>query len=458
MLTSSPYFWLHLYVITIFFIGCYRYGKAIFFVAALGFIHLNILLWLGKGKNLFISAPFLFSGYTFFALTSVLLVVYFFRMIEKTRTEFFKRKLQEEKNRYSELEIKDKRVKEKIHKLEADAAEIGLIYESIKDMNLSLDLDDSFEVFSRAFSDLIEFGKGEMVLLKKEDDKIRIKEIYTITDDFENCKLTDNEVTDKHWQIVDEVKKRKKMFFGKNKDLDEGIDEIINDSVPSIPFISIPLVAENEIVAILIVENLKKEHLRKVLLLTTPFALEIEKAYLYEKVKELSWIDSLTGLYLPRYFFQLMDDELKRAIENNETISFLMIDIDSFKKYNDECGHLVGDIIIKHVASIIKENGREFDIVGRYGGDEFILVLPTAQKKQAFYIAQRIKNEVDAYEIKIEGIKKLIKVSISVGISSYPEDGTERKSLIDKADFALYRSKKIGRNAVTLFDHQTGYE
>lgn len=456
MSSINPYFLLQIYLILTFCLGCLIPLKKTSLIVLAGIFHLNLLvLFFGKSKSLLCSSPSVFSLYAILSLCLMLTAVYLFRNIKEKRTVFFKEKLDRAKNEYTLLVKKNKEIQEKITALENEAMEIGSIYESIKDMNISLDLNNSLEVFAKAFSKLIQFKKAEIILLNNEEAKTGVKKIYAISEDFDKNDLPDIPIREKHLLIVQEMQKRKNNFYTKNINLKEEIVEDLEEKGKFIAFTAVPLFAEKEIVAILTVSDLKKEHLKKILLLTTQFALEIKKAYLYERVQELSWFDGLTGLYLNRYFSKLVEDEFKRAIKSNEPLTFLMLDTDSFKKYNDKYGHLVGDIILKNIANIIKNNAREFDIVGRYGGDEFIIVLSSADKKQAFYIAQRIKNEVEEYRLNIENIHEKIKVSVSIGISSYPEDGNDAKMLIDKADFALYRSKKIGKNVVTLFGKET---
>ncbi len=129
--------------------------------------------------------------------------------------------------------------------------------------------------------------------------------------------------------------------------------------------------------------------------------------------------------------------------------SFLMIDVDHFKKLNDKYGHLAGDQVLREIAAIIQGNIREIDIAGRYGGEEFCVVLPDTDRDGALYVAERIRQATK--ETSIKAYDTVVESSVSIGISTFPQDGKKASELIDKADWALYRAKKQGRNRVCVF-------
>ena len=126
-----------------------------------------------------------------------------------------------------------------------------------------------------------------------------------------------------------------------------------------------------------------------------------------------------------------------------------MIDVDFFKTFNDKYGHLVGDQILREIGTIIKANIREIDIAGRYGGEEFCVVLPDTDVPGAQLAAERIRKSTEETEIK--AYDTTVKVTISIGMATFPADGHLMDELIDKADWALYRAKKLGRNKICAF-------
>ncbi len=179
------------------------------------------------------------------------------------------------------------------------------------------------------------------------------------------------------------------------------------------------------------------------------FALALRRVRLYQEIEKIAITDSLTELHTRRYVLDRFEEEVKRSKVRNINVSFLMIDVDFFKKYNDSYGHLTGDKILREIAFIIKENIREIDIAGRYGGEEFCVVLPDTGSDGAQYAAERIRKA--ANDTAIKAYDATIKATLSVGISIFPYDGKSLDELVDKSDWALYRAKKKGRNRVCCF-------
>ncbi len=184
-------------------------------------------------------------------------------------------------------------------------------------------------------------------------------------------------------------------------------------------------------------------------ILGNQFALALRRVRLYQDIERLAITDSLTDVHTRRYLLERFEEERLRAQARKSHMAFLMVDVDFFKTYNDQFGHLTGDQILREIASIIKANIREIDIIGRYGGEEFCVVLPDTDNSGAHYVAERIRSAVENATIK--AYDTTAKATVSVGITVYPQDGKEMTELIDKADWALYRAKKHGRNQVCAF-------
>jgi diguanylate cyclase (GGDEF)-like protein len=163
----------------------------------------------------------------------------------------------------------------------------------------------------------------------------------------------------------------------------------------------------------------------------------------------LAITDGLTGAYTRRYFIERFDEEIKRASLRKSSLSFLMIDADHFKMINDRHGHLAGDQALKEISSIIQENVREIDIVGRFGGEEFCVVLSDTDLEGARVVAERIRKSAQKRVIK--AFDSTLHVTLSIGLAMYPSDGKLLEELMDKADWALYRAKSQGRNCVVAF-------
>jgi diguanylate cyclase (GGDEF)-like protein len=177
-------------------------------------------------------------------------------------------------------------------------------------------------------------------------------------------------------------------------------------------------------------------------------SLAFENARLYREAQELAVTDGLTRLMLRRPLMERLDQELKRAAEQSAPFSLVMMDIDHFKAVNDTYGHPAGDSVLREAAAIVKRSVRDVDVCGRYGGEEFVVLLPQTPLEGARLVAERIREAVASRGFELRGEKRT--VTVSLGVATAPAHGTEARALIGAADEALYQSKQGGRDRVTL--------
>ncbi len=175
----------------------------------------------------------------------------------------------------------------------------------------------------------------------------------------------------------------------------------------------------------------------------------IEHAY-HEELFRLAKIDGLTEIFNHRHFTDSLENELERAQRYNRELSLLMIDIDHFKKVNDNFGHRAGDYILKSLARIFVSRSRRVDYVCRYGGEEFAIILPEVDIMGAFKFATTLKETVAKHTFQIEGHE--ITITISIGVSDIMEEAQSIDDLIETADRRLYQAKERGRNRVVSAD------
>src|SRR4051812_18505297 len=161
----------------------------------------------------------------------------------------------------------------------------------------------------------------------------------------------------------------------------------------------------------------------------------------------LSTIDPLTGLYNRTFFFAAVDREIARSARSGRGFCLLMMDLDELKQINDRHGHFFGDRVLRGVGEVIRSGGRKIDTAARYGGDEFVVLLPETDPTGAFVLAEKIRQEVADLNVPIGA--STIKPTISIGVVSYPDDGTTSDELMITADTSMYRSKRTGKNRVT---------
>ncbi len=175
-------------------------------------------------------------------------------------------------------------------------------------------------------------------------------------------------------------------------------------------------------------------------------AAAIQNARYFEKVRQLAYVDGLTGIFNRRYFEMRMAEEIERAQRYEGELSVIMIDIDNFKKLNDEFGHLLGDETLRQVSTIFAQNLRKVDIACRYGGEEFVILAPQTSGEHAHAVAEKLRKVVEGWSFP--GVPR--PVTITAGVCSFPANGRTRDELVKAADDALYLAKQGGRNRVHL--------
>ena len=165
-----------------------------------------------------------------------------------------------------------------------------------------------------------------------------------------------------------------------------------------------------------------------------------------EELERLANIDSLTGLVNRGAILRKLGEQTKYANRYREEFSLDMLDIDHFKKVNDQYGHLTGDDVLEQVAILVRQDIREADTAGRYGGEEFIIILPRTDLSSALNVAERVRKTIETSEMK-DSKGNVFGITVSQGISIY-QPGEDEYSLISRADNALYKAKENGRNRV----------
>ena len=174
----------------------------------------------------------------------------------------------------------------------------------------------------------------------------------------------------------------------------------------------------------------------------------------YEIAATQACTDPMTGLYNPRHLWHTLDRELERAGRYGRLCSVMMLDIDFFKNYNDCHGHLLGDEVLKKAAEIFRQNIRNTDITVRYGGEEFLIIMPETSKELAQVVGEKLRKAFEKYPFPHEETQPEGRLTISIGISTFPEDAGDSRTLVDKADKALYQAKKGGRNRVVAWEQE----
>jgi len=166
-----------------------------------------------------------------------------------------------------------------------------------------------------------------------------------------------------------------------------------------------------------------------------------------KKLRKLSITDGLTGLFNHRHVHELLHEEIERSKRTGESVAVAMVDLDRFKAVNDTYGHPTGDVVLYETAEILRETAREVDIVGRYGGEEFIAILPGTAEDNAAQFAERVRQRIEEHVFRDDSTE--IRMTTSAGVAAYPSDAVpDADSLLKRADEALYNAKETGRNQI----------
>ncbi|MBM3244096.1 MAG: sensor domain-containing diguanylate cyclase, partial [Candidatus Omnitrophica bacterium] len=226
----------------------------------------------------------------------------------------------------------------------------------------------------------------------------------------------------------------------------------ISGSRPVMSLASAPFLIENKQLGILRLDNegpgfYSQDDLRFLVAISELGAIAIENSELFKRAQDLAIHDSLTGLYTKSYFLERLREECKRNTRQNTTLSLLMLDIDFFKKYNDQFGHTAGDIVLQKISKAISNKFiRLSPLISRFGGEEFCIAVSGLDKRDAFKLADELRTIIEQDKIMLR--RDATNVTVSAGVANLPEDTLDEEDLIRKADKAMYQAKQEGRNRV----------
>jgi diguanylate cyclase (GGDEF)-like protein len=181
-------------------------------------------------------------------------------------------------------------------------------------------------------------------------------------------------------------------------------------------------------------------------------ALSLSNLTLLDSYKNQAITDGLTGLYNRRYMVEYMASLLSISKRGSKSLALFMVDIDNFKRLNDEYGHHVGDLVLKEVAKTMRRAIRECDIIARYGGEEFVVTLPETDSAMASEVGERLREAVASIEWDHHGLGNIPQVTVSVGVAEFPLHGYSHYHLTNAADKALYVAKRTGKNRVVIHE------
>jgi diguanylate cyclase (GGDEF)-like protein len=218
--------------------------------------------------------------------------------------------------------------------------------------------------------------------------------------------------------------------------------------------IAVPLKIHKRTIGVLYLDDFKprdfdKEKLELLSILSSFATMSIDNARLHERTLQLACTDGLTGLYNHRQFKKIFTEEVARAIRYDKALSIILFDVDDFKKFNDAYGHPNGDVVLQEMSTMLRELLRDCDTIFRYGGEEFVALLPETALPEAIKVAERIRIFVETESPRfLTKITKTHGITVSVGVAALPEDGADTTTLLKMVDDLMYKAKREGKNKV----------
>ena len=294
--------------------------------------------------------------------------------------------------------------------------------------------------------------KGSIMLHDPDTNRLSIRVLAGLEDKVYQERVNNNEITCRSFLpgegVAGRVFESGEPVFINETDGDASFVEAASSYVRSIA--CIPMHVYNETIGVINVTNkiseagFFDEDIEMLSAVADQAAVSISKAQLWEMAVN----DSLTGLHVRRYFMVRLQEEVSRTERYEKTLSVVMADLDRFKAINDTYGHTAGDQVLKAVGEYLHDSIRDVDSVGRYGGEEFVMLLPETDKASALGLSERLKKGIAALKLG-----NLPHITISGGVATFPEDGRTVDELLQKADAALYTAKKAGRNRVVGYSN-----
>ncbi len=341
-------------------------------------------------------------------------------------------------------------LQQKNYELACKVRELAIINEISQAVSFMGDLDKTLGAILSRCVQVLDAQKGSLFMLDDNYDELVEKAAIfgvdgeaTISSDLKEQFKSGKGIAG---QVFNSGKPRLVQNVRKEKSFEK--TDIASSDIKSL--ICVPLTIKENAIGVMNIVNRRDgkfgEHdLQTALTMANQAAIVIEKARLYN----LATIDGLTGLVVHRHFQAKMEEEFRRARRYGKPLSYLMTDIDHFKKFNDTWGHQIGDMVLREVARIVRDSVRDTDIAARYGGEEFAVILPETETDGAVLFAERLRQQIET--AAFPGPKGDLKVTISVGVSSLLHNQPESPlDMIKMADEALYVCKENGRNRVEL--------
>ncbi|MBU2599052.1 diguanylate cyclase [bacterium] len=362
---------------------------------------------------------------------------------EKAKQEKDTVNIEKYNNMIEELETKRKELEE----VEEKTKELNLLFNITKELISPTKIRNILECSLNEIFSFYNYHAASFIFQEENKEQAVIKLSYPLGN---ACIEELKEQIQNNWAGIKKKKKIKKLSFELIPSKDMAIATQSQEKISS--YIFVPLKENKEVVGLININSFKDYAYtamdKKLLsIVGNQISLALERVKLFNQVKKSAELDELTKLYNYRYFEKYFEKAFKDSLSLKKSLSLIIMDLDYFKKVNDEYGHAQGNKLLKTVASLIKHEVKEAGIVVRFGGDEFAIVLPKFNQEKAFILASKVKDRLNNCDYQIDG--KNFRLSTSIGIASLPNQKIKiSKELFKRADRAVYLAKEQGRDRV----------
>lgn len=358
----------------------------------------------------------------------------------------------QEELRFKEvLEQKNREVERTNRELKAHLAELSALFQINQAMISTLDVGQLFDRMAEVLRDVIRCQGMGLLLYHPGMEELEVRKTAGI-----DPNLLRGATVRMDSGLVGQAARTQEVVYVPNLELDHPRLDYKGNTFPGGSMVCAPMVVKKRLAGILTlyksdIHGFTEAEIKLIQAVTNQAAIAVDNARMYEKTRNLSNTDELTGLANRRYFHEILKRELAQARRFTSYFSLIMADIDHFKAFNDTHGHLIGDLALKKVAQVLLQNTRGIDLVARFGGEEFVILLPKTDRQGSFAAAEKLRQCVEETLFTQPQGTSTGRLTLSLGLAEFPADSKEMYELLDRADRALYRAKETGRNRVVAW-------
>lgn len=382
------------------------------------------------------------------ALTALYWAPSFIKESQEKSREKFRSRYEAQKEEFESFREVADRLKKENNQNEKQLRHIEHLYDVIKEAGSTMNVQEMIELTKEFAERMFDLPHFIIAVLSNDARKYEVR----IASGCDELLFRSFEIDLESDGLAAVLSREKKHVWVSNVESDGTFSKLRNLAVRS--FIFLPFLVQDRVIGFLCSfstreDFIDQEKFSNFQVFCNQISIGLQKSLLYEKVQKLSITDGLTKLYSHRYFKQRLEEELILANRYSSHLSLLILDIDHFKHYNDNYGHVAGDHVLMEVAKILREQSDMTHLVARYGGEEMVVVAPETTKEQAMELAEKIRKTVESYAFAVG--KETTNVTVSIGVATFPQDSQASLDLIGKADKALYAAKSRGRNRIVAY-------